>query len=136
MPAIAPRHRPDCDAPVSPLPAHLNKLRVLAASCRAQARLDLFRACDMLARDDHMAAEAYASALMRTLGQALGRRPAIRTPGSPPSFDESWLMRLIERAHARDDDSLAFLILRRIPAAHRHSFLHLINGLARRLDVL
>lgn len=135
MTALSSQHldRPASDVP---LPALLNKLRFLSASCRAAARLDLSEACAMLAPDRETAAEAYAMALMRTLSQALGHRPVIRAPGAEPSFDELWLMRLIERAHACDDDSISFLIMRRIPPNTRHTFLPIINGLARNLPEL
>lgn len=123
-------------SPSLPLPELLNKLRFLALDCRCNARLDLHKACDLLDPNDQNAAEAYATALIRTFGQALGRSPSIRLPGSEPSFDESWLIRLIDRAQHNDDDSLSFLLLRHIQEGRRHAFLHLINGLAKRLPDL
>lgn len=122
LPAVAP-----------PLPALLNKLRFLAMSCRCSARLDLFRACEMLGDDAQNAADSYALALMRTLPQALGTRPVIRAPDADPSFDELWLMRMIERATAGDNDSLTFLINSRVHTTHRHAFAPLIKGLSRNL---
>lgn len=102
-------------------------------SCRSGARLDLFQACRMLAPDPKVAAEAYGTALVRTLPHALDRGVHLRRPGAEPNFDETWLMHVIERSKLRDDDSLSFLILSRVPEGRRHAFLHLVNGLARSL---
>lgn len=117
------------------MPDLLNRLRFLALSCRSSARLDLFRVCSQL--DDRIpnAGEIYAEALMRTLGQALDQRPAIRAPGADPSFDELWLMCLIERRIAQDESSIFFLLNRRIAPDRQRAFLTLINGLARNLPL-
>jgi hypothetical protein len=124
-------------APDIALDSALNKLRFLAASCRASARVDLFRACAVLSDDRHAAAQAGAVAVLRTLAQALETNPVILAPGSSArSFDETWLLRLIDRSQAQDNPSLAFLIMRRVPMAKRHAFLHLINGLAKNIDAL
>lgn len=117
--------------------ATLTRLRMAMLGCRTAARLDLFEACTLLDSDGGEAAGAYAAALVRTLGQALGRAPRIHAPGSvEASFDEEWLVRLIERARAGDDASVAFLIGRRVPREKRRSVAFLISGLAARLDDL
>lgn len=114
----------------------LEHLRVIAGDCRCQARLDLFRACDLLAIDEHRAADSYAVALLRTLPQAIGRPLVMRQVGASPSFDEMWLLRLLDRAIADDFDSLAFLVHSRVPAYQRRAFVFLIKGLARRIEAL
>lgn len=121
----------DANSAISaPLTELLNALRLHAMSCRSSARLDLFQACKMLAPDPSVAGDAYSVALVRTLPHALDRAVHLRRPGAEPNFDELWLMRVIERAKIRDDDSLSFLIFSRVPDGRRHAFLHLINGLA------
>lgn len=122
-------YQPDT-APALPLTELLNALRFHAMSCRSSARLDLFQACKMLAPDPSVAVEAYGVALVRTLPDALGRSVHLRCPGAEPNFDEIWLMRVIERSKSRDDDSLSFLIMSRVPEGRRHAFLYLVNGLA------
>jgi hypothetical protein len=115
---------PDAFADTCPAvaPPAIAMLRVLAPACRAQARIDMFRACAMLSQDPMAAGQAYGEALLRVLAQALGRMPVLHRAGSAEmSFDESWLAALFA-AHARGDaDSVTFLIRRRIaPVAVRH----------------
>ncbi|PIE10857.1 MAG: hypothetical protein CSA72_07240 [Rhodobacterales bacterium] len=117
----------------APLPEVLTALRFHAMACRSSARLDLFEACQVLAPDPKIAADAYGIALVRTLPHALNRGVHLRRPGAEPNFDEIWLMRVIERSKHQDDDSLSFLIMSRVPDGRRHAFLHLVNGLARTL---
>ncbi|MHA3916119.1 hypothetical protein [Halovulum sp. GXIMD14793] len=114
----------------------LEHLRGIAGDCRCQARLDLFRACDLLAVNENRAADGYAVALIRTLPQAIGRPPVLRQAGASPSFDEIWLLRLLDRAIADDFDSLAFLVHSRVSAYQRRAFVFLIKGLAQRIDAL
>lgn len=113
----------------------LNRLRFLAAGCRASARLDLFRACDFLDPDDSVVARASATAIVRTLDQAIGTKAVLFTPGtSEASFDEAWLLRLIERCRARDHSSIDFLLKCRVLPERRSAFLHLIQTLADNIE--
>lgn len=120
----------DIESSEAPLPDVLNMLRFYAMDCRSSARLDVFQACKMLALDSTVAADAFATALVRTMPHVMDRSIHFRRPGSPPSFDETWLMRVIERSKCRDDISLTFLIVSRVPEGRRYAFLHLVNGLA------
>lgn len=136
MIALPDRQLPPCPAPRLPLEPVLDKLRVIAGRCRCTARLDVFQACDLIDPDDTRAADCFATALVRTLPQCLNHYPQLRGPGAPASFDETWLLQLLDCAKRGDDDSLRFLILRRVPAIYRHRFLFLINGLAKRIEAL
>ncbi|RVV97437.1 hypothetical protein EKE94_12865 [Mesobaculum littorinae] len=104
-------------------PRHaLFHLRMAALNCRAAARLDLFRACQMLSLDRDAAATATAEALVRTLGQALHRAPRFYRPGSADiSFDESWLVSLIGALQRGDDMSATFLLHSRVSPEARRS---------------
>lgn len=97
--------------------------------------VNLDEICELLQLDRHTAARTYANALVMTLTEALGAVPDIRGPGTVDlSFDEAWLMRLVERAQAHDDESVAFLISSRVPLRHRPAIIFLVEGLAMRLD--
>ena len=110
--------------------ARLELLRTQAARCRTAAHLDLHRACNLLTLDTDRAPILFARALLRTLGQALGKRPIIHRPGATEvSFDESWLLRLIDRLEDGDMDSVTFLLSRRIPHEYRRSVAFLLHGL-------
>ena len=117
--------------------ARLNKLRLLALGCRSAARLDLFQACALLSTDRETAANAYAVALFRTLDQGLGRPPRIFVPGcSDLSFDERWLMALIEATENGDDASRTFLLNSRLRPDARRALAFLVKNLTDRLDTI
>jgi len=110
--------------------AMLAVLRDEAARCRVAPHLDLFEACSLLTLDETKASERFATALLRTLSQALGQRVIVHSPGSGEiSFDEAWLLRLMERLSAGDNDSAAFLLSRRVPQMYRRSLIFLLRGI-------
>ncbi len=114
--------------------ARLDLLRRHAAAARHGRRIDIFRACTLIAAEDARVADAHADVLMRTLPEALGHQPVFHRPGtSERSFDEAWLMRLIERVEAGDADSATFLAARRVDRVQRRSLLFLVSGLSRSL---
>lgn len=126
-------------APATALPcatdARLDLLRREAARLRVAPHLELGHACSQLTLDPERAPLVFARALLRTLGQALGQRPVFLREGSVcSSFDEDWLMRVIDRMEAQDFDSVAFLIGRRVPLAYRRSLVFLLHGLIARPD--
>lgn len=105
-------------------------LRKEAARCRVAPHLDLFEACSLLTMDEEKAAKRYATALLRTLAQALGQRAVVHMPGSNEiSFDEAWLLRLLERLSADDSDSAGFLLSRRVPQPYRRPVIFLLRGI-------
>ncbi|MBB5515613.1 hypothetical protein FHS89_001625 [Rubricella aquisinus] len=123
-------HRPESD-PV------LERLRRVMRRSRAQRRLDLFTACTLLSSDRSVAFDAYAQALLRTLGREVGQPLVLFHPGTAErSFDEDWILRCLERIRAGDGASVMFLISRRVPKFSRRQVMFLLNGLAERADVL
>lgn len=115
--------------------ALLNRIRFLAASCRASAKLDLFEACRLLDMQTDAADEACLITLIRVMGQALDARPVFHRPGEADlSFDEAWLLSTIEARMRDDEDSYAFLVTRRIARDKRRTFGMLIFALADRLN--
>lgn len=108
-------------------------LRERAQALHAAGRLDLYKACAVLSLRGDGTLRDYADALIRTLEQALGQRPEVLMPGANrTSFDEAWLIRLLERSHARDAGSVAFMICSRVPPENRESMVFLVDGLAQR----
>lgn len=117
--------RSDLDRPL------LATIRIAALECRASARLDLFRACAMLGPDREAAAGMSLDALLRTLGQALGRTPRFYRPGTANlSFDERWLLSLLTALRRQDAHSATFLIHSRVPHHARRSVAFLAGRVA------
>ncbi|MEL6609634.1 MAG: hypothetical protein AAFO93_12060 [Pseudomonadota bacterium] len=115
----APGHRKR----ISPDARHLlNHLRVVGMGCRASARANLFEACALLTSERGMARTGYVDVLMRCLKEAIGKQPQIFSPGTESlSFDEAWLIELIEAAARGDEASFAFLLQSRVrPHARRN----------------
>lgn len=136
---------PHVDPPLSrPAPgftaeqrAGLNRLRLLSLRCRAARRIDVFSACALLSRDRSEAAHAYATAFLRALPQALDRTPVFHIPGADEiSFDEAWILQLLQAIRAGQNDSIAFLIASRIRACHRRQIAFLARGLSEGLDTV
>ena len=115
----------------------LNRLRLIALRCRAARRIDLFSACALLSLDRGEAAHAHAMALLRALPQALEKAPVFHVPGAQEiSFDEAWILRLLQAIRERRGDSIAFLIASRIRPPHRRQIAFLAKGLAEGLDTI
>ncbi|MEM7724484.1 MAG: hypothetical protein AAF376_19245 [Pseudomonadota bacterium] len=116
-----------------PVPdARLDWLRAIAARCRCTARTDLFRACAVLSEDRSAAAKAYAEALIRAMPSG---RMTFYQPGSRDlSFDERWLLALMDAAERGDEASLTFLMARRLPRHTRRSVGVLVTNVVRQLD--
>ncbi|MFN3955319.1 MAG: hypothetical protein ACK4LQ_12770 [Pararhodobacter sp.] len=121
---------PSAALPTNEDAARLDALRHLFRLSRARARLDPFEACAMLATAPSRAAPASAEALLRALEASLGRALVLYRPGEAMlSFDERWLLGLLDAAQRDDTDSMAFLLLRRLP----HHACRQIGWLARQV---
>lgn len=128
LPVHSDRPAPDVQDHVRPL---LNKLRFVATTCRASARLDIFAACAVLDPNETRAEAAQINTLLRVMGQALGKEPVFLRPGADnTSFDERWLIAALMAKVDEDEDSFAFLILSRVEASKRRIFGLLLSGLA------
>ena len=113
----------------------LDGLREAALRAHCARRLELFQACAMLSGDRAQSHAAFRDALLRTLSQGLRRRPVLFRPGVPEtSFDERWLLALIDSVIRDDAPSIRFLSASRIAAHARRSLLFLVAGLARHID--
>jgi hypothetical protein len=105
-------------------PTELTLLRLGALECRAAARLELAGACralDPAARPGELAA-----VIARALPQVLRQRPRILAPGAPDrTFDEAWLLAVLEAVRRGDRVSERFLLSRRCHP-HRAAYLALL----------
>lgn len=142
VPSAAPSLAPS-RAPARPLDprdaARLDWLRRVAARSRGMPGEDMFRACAMLgARGDAVAAEHAATALFRVLPRVMGlsRLRLFETGAAECSFDEAWLLSALSSAKRGDEDSLTFLMARRLPHHARRQAACLVGILARALDNL
>ncbi len=107
----------------------LELLRAASSRARVARRLDLYTAWALLDPILVTAADAFAEALLRTLSHALGRRTVFFRAGCESlSFDEAWLLRLIDCFASGDLDSVTFLLHRRVHQHYRRSLLFLFNG--------
>ncbi len=108
--------------------AHLNYLRFVAMQCRCKRRARLFEACATLHVTRNKSRDAFAEALMRCLGEALGRAPELRSPGTfEQTFDEQWLLQLVLCCAAGDQCSVGFLMRSRVPAQNQRLLKYLVT---------
>ena len=109
----------------------LNHLRMVGMKCRAAAHTDMFEACALLATDKSKARIAHADVLMRCLREAIGKHPTVFSPGTTSlSFDEAWLVELIEAAGRNDQPSFTFLLHSRVQPHARRSMTFLASRIA------
>ena len=107
--------------PLSPeASAYLNHLRFVSMACRSKPRADLFEACALLQVSRPASQEAHAEALVRCLGEALGKTAKFHSPGTQEmTFDETWLLQLGLACVRQDEASVSFLLASRVGREHR-----------------
>lgn len=124
--------QPRFTAPPVPRRDVIDELREASWRCQAQPRIGLFEACAMLSRDCTRSRMTFRDALLRTLAEGLDRRAVFYRPhASDLSFDERWLMALIDAVVHDDHHSLAFLTASRLKPHTRRQILFLVSGLVR-----
>lgn len=116
--------------------AFLNLLRFVSMECRVKPRMDLFEACALLKAERSASCHGYAEALMRCLGEALGKAPRLYAPGTGElTFDERWLLQLgLAFAH-KDTDSQRFLLNSRLSFENRRLVGFLMHQIAGFVDI-
>ncbi|PLS22609.1 hypothetical protein [Neptunicoccus cionae] len=107
----------------------LNRLRLSAMRCRARARVDVSEACNLLCVDEAQSELRFEEALLRSLHQGLGRKPRFYAVGAAEeSFDERWLLQVLDAAERGDMTSVEFLVRSRIDKTMQRSIRFLIRG--------
>ncbi|MEL7213168.1 MAG: hypothetical protein AAGK92_10930 [Pseudomonadota bacterium] len=110
-------------------------MRFVAMGCRSKPRADLFEACALLQTTRGATQEAYAEALMRCLGEAVGKPVRLHAPGvTELSFDEAWLVQLGIASARGDAASLSFLLQSRVALPHRRLVAFLIKQISECFD--
>lgn len=105
----------------------LAQLRFVACTCRAGARVD--PSCDCTAPGAGM--KQCLGALVAIAPHATGRHLTFYRPGEAEvSFDESWVLALVEAAARGDGDSLCFLVFRHVARASRARIVFLAHRVA------
>ena len=123
-------------APAPQLPAEafglLNYLRFVALDCRAKPRTDLFEACALLHATKDRTQQTHAEALMRCIGQALGKPARLYAPGViEVTFDENWLTQLGLASARQDTASVRFLIQSRVSQEHQRLVGYLVHQISK-----
>lgn len=96
---------------------------MVAMACRAKRKTSLFEACALLHVDRLGTFSAHAEALVRCLSEALDSRAIFYRPGTQNlSFDEAWLMQVINCEARSDEASISLLLGSRIAVENRRMF--------------
>ena len=111
----------------------LNYLRFVSMRCRVKRQTSLFEACALLHVNRNAETEAYAEALMRCIGEALGKPAKLYSVGTIElTFDENWLVQLGIASARQDEASLQFLLKSRVGHEHRRLIRHLVARISDR----
>ena len=108
----------------------LERVRACAKEVRCYPRLDMFQACQLIGLDvDLYDAEAL-EIFIRTIPQALGRKINVNLPFTNDiSFDEKWVIAVIEAVTRADYDSVHFLITSTIDKRYQQQTRQLCSAL-------
>ena len=102
----------------------LERARVCALEVRAYPRLDMFKACQLISLEIELLSSEMLEIFIRSLPQAFGRQITIHLPGTARlSWDEKWLLSIVNAVSRSDYDSVHFLIQSVVRQKHRREFL-------------
>jgi hypothetical protein len=108
----------------------LERVRACAKEVRAYPRLDMFKACQLISMDIELLSSEVLEILVRSLPQAFGRHLAIQPPGTlQVSWDEKWLLSLVNSVSISDYDSVKFLVKSVVKKNHRRDFFTIASEL-------
>tara|TARA_Y100000287_G_scaffold51252_1_gene40080 strand:- start:680 stop:997 length:318 start_codon:yes stop_codon:yes gene_type:complete len=97
---------------------------------RAYPRLDILKACQLISLDIDLLSSEMLEIFIRSLPEAFGRQVVIHNPGTKQlSWDEKWLLSIIEAVSRADYDSVHFLIRSAVKQKHRREFLTIAHEL-------
>ena len=108
----------------------LERARACALEVRAYPRLDILKACQLISLDIDLLSSEMLEIFIRSLPEAFGRQIVIHHPGTKQlSWDEKWLLSMIEAVSRADYDSVQFLICSAVKQKHRSEFLIIAHQL-------
>ena len=97
---------------------------------RAYPRLDILKACQLISLDIDLLSSEMLEIFIRSLPEAFGRQVVIHNPRTKQlSWDEKWLLSMIEAVSRADYDSVHFLIRSAVKQKHRREFLTIAHEL-------
>ncbi|MEL7176745.1 MAG: hypothetical protein AAGK28_09510 [Pseudomonadota bacterium] len=106
-------------------------LRQLMRKARSASRVDGYRICAAVGCGIAQQRETLSTTLVQVLGDAWGQAPVVYEPSAKTaSFDEVWLLSVVDAQNAGNADSVAFLLTSRIPRHSHRMVLSLIAQLA------
>ena len=92
--------------------------------------LRYFKACQLISLDIDLLSSEMLEIFIRSLPEAFGRQIVIHKPGTKQlSWDEKWLLSIIEVVSRADYDSVHFLIRSAVKRKHRREFLTIAHEL-------
>ena len=108
----------------------LERVRACSKEVRAYPRLDMFKACQLISMDIELLSSEVLEILVRSLPQAFGRHLTIHPPGTLHiSWDEKWLLSLVNSVSISDFDSVKFLVKSVVKKNHRRDFFTIASEL-------
>jgi hypothetical protein len=108
----------------------LERVRACAKEVRAYPRLDMFKACQLISMDIELLSSEVLEILVRSLPQAFGRQLTIHPPGTLHiSWDEKWLLSLVNSVSISDFDSVKFLVKSVVKKNHHRDFFTIASEL-------
>tara|TARA_B100000900_G_scaffold410565_1_gene428578 strand:- start:113 stop:484 length:372 start_codon:yes stop_codon:yes gene_type:complete len=108
----------------------LERARACALEVRAYPRLDILKACQLISLDIDLLSSEMLEIFIRSLPQAFGRQVIIHRPETQElSWDEKWLLSIIEAVSRADYDSVHFLIETVVKRKHRREFMTIAHEL-------
>ena len=108
----------------------LERARACALEVRAFPRLDMFKACQLISCEIELLSSEMLELFIRSLPQAFGRQSIFHLPGTGRlSWDEKWLLSIVNAVSRADYDSVHFLIQSVVRKKHRREFTKIASEL-------
>ena len=102
----------------------LDRLRTCKDKVRCYPKLEIFKACHLITLDKNILNCDILELFIRMLPEAIGRQIQIYKPQSNQvSWDEKWIISLIEAISRADYDSVYFLVTSNIKKKYRNEVL-------------
>ncbi len=129
--AAAERPVPTRQEPDARERALIERLRRLACRSRLARRLDLDKACALIAGEPGEAVDRYGVALLAALAETAACRLVFHPAGAAETtFAERWLLGLVAAIEREDGPSVRFQVERVVTPAGRRTVRFLATGLA------
>ena len=110
----------------------LERIRRCASQVRCYPRLDVFEACQLISYDADLLDSEATQMFLRTMPQAIGRRLVIyRSHTNALSWDERWIISLIESVTRADYDSVYFMVNAVVQKKYRREAMQIASSMVK-----